>query len=111
MRPGGDLLEIGPADSAGVHAKEDLASADLRDRNCFEPDVVHTAVYRRLHRGRNCLPSLFHDELFCQRHYLMRDCSKVQTWSELRNLYIVIGLIYPATHSLAHSHTVSRQSI
>src|SRR5438093_13540390 len=90
MRPGGDLLEIGPADSAGVHAKEDLASADLRDRNCFEPDVVHTAVYRRLHRGRNCMTYLFHEELFCLRHYLMRDCSQVQSRYELSNPHLVI---------------------
>jgi len=55
MRPGGDLLEIGPADSAGVHAKEDLASADLRDRNCFEPDVVYPAIHCRLHGSRNWL--------------------------------------------------------
>jgi len=68
MRSCGDLLEVSPADSASVHAKKDLASADLRDRNGFEPDVVYTAVHGRLHGGGNRHAALFYSELFCQRH-------------------------------------------
>ena len=68
MRSGGDLFKVGSADSASVHAEEDLASADLRDRNSFEPDVVYTAVHGRLHGGGNRHAVLFYSELFCQRH-------------------------------------------
>jgi hypothetical protein len=68
MGAGCDLLQVSSADSAGVYAKEDLAPADLRDWNGFEADVVYPAVHCRLHGSGTGPPSIFHDELFCQRH-------------------------------------------
>lgn len=58
MGTGGDLLEIGTADSAGMDPNQQLARADLRDGNSFQADIAHTAVNRRQHgRGdRLALP-------------------------------------------------------
>ena len=49
MRSGGNLLEVGAADAAGVDADEHFARADRGHRNCFEADVVDAAVDRSVH--------------------------------------------------------------
>ena len=63
VRTGGNLLQIGAADAAGVHPNQDFARADLRNRNGLQADVVDAAIDRRLHgrgdgaAGRQLLPS------------------------------------------------------
>lgn len=44
VRSGGDLLEIRAANSAGMDPEQEFTSADLRDRNSLQSDVVYPAV-------------------------------------------------------------------
>ena len=53
MRSGGDLLQVGATDAAGMDPQQQLSGADLRDGNSFEADVVYSAVNRRQHGGGN----------------------------------------------------------
>ena len=49
MRAGGNLLQVGSADAAGVYPDQDLAGPDLRDRNGLQTNVVDAAIDGGLH--------------------------------------------------------------
>src|ERR1019366_3292984 len=68
MRTGGNLLEIGAADAAGVDPDQDFSWADLRNRDGFQPNVVHAAINRRLHGGGDGMLTDGTTELGCARH-------------------------------------------
>ena len=59
---GGDLLQICPADAAGVDADQEFAFADFGDWNSFQADVIDPAIHQRLHGGGNSVESIF----FCE---------------------------------------------
>jgi len=44
-----NFLEVGAADTAGVHAQEQLSGACLWNGNGFQAHVIHTAIHRRQH--------------------------------------------------------------
>jgi hypothetical protein len=44
VRSGGNFLEVGAADSAGVNFEQKLARADGGNGNGFETNVIHAAV-------------------------------------------------------------------
>src|SRR5262249_10313325 len=50
---GGDFLEIGATDPAGVHADQNLAGPDRRYGHRFHADVVDAAVHGGVHGGWN----------------------------------------------------------
>ena len=68
MRAGGDFLQIGAADSAGMHPHQQFAGADLGNGNRFQANVVHAAIHRRQHGGRNRLLVVFDRELSGNGH-------------------------------------------
>ena len=49
MRTGRDFLEVGSANSAGMHFNQDFARGDLWNRNSFKANVIHAAVNRSQH--------------------------------------------------------------
>src|SRR5262249_7526862 len=49
MRAGGNLLEIGSADAAGMHAHQQLSWTDIRNGHGFQANIVLAAVHCRLH--------------------------------------------------------------
>ena len=53
MGAGGNLLEVGAADAAGVNADENFSGTDFGDGDSFEADVVHAAVDCGQHGRRN----------------------------------------------------------
>jgi hypothetical protein len=57
MRAGGDLLEVGAADAAGMNAYQSFAGTDLRHRNRFEANIILAAIHRGAHRDGNRWPS------------------------------------------------------
>jgi hypothetical protein len=77
VRPSSDLLEVGAANAASVNADEQLAGADLWNRNCLQAHIIHAAVDRRLHGGRNFLNLLFHRKLPGRCHKFLDELSTV----------------------------------
>ncbi len=63
MRAGGNFLQIGAADSASVHPHQQFAGADRGHRDGLQANVVHAAIHRRQHGGRNRLPVFFDRDL------------------------------------------------
>ena len=57
MGSGGNFLEVGAADAAGMDADENFFSANFGDRNSFRADVVHAVVDGGQHgrRDRACV--------------------------------------------------------
>jgi hypothetical protein len=53
VRSRSNLLEVGPADAAGVHSKEKFACTDPRNWDGLNADVTDAAIHRRLHGGGN----------------------------------------------------------
>jgi hypothetical protein len=53
MRTGGDLLEVGAADTAGVNANEHFSGANGGYWNSLEADIIHAAVDGGLHNRGN----------------------------------------------------------
>src|SRR5262249_44362965 len=53
MRAGRNLLQIGAADTAGMHADQHLTGADFGYRNRFQADIVLAAIHSGLHAGGN----------------------------------------------------------
>ncbi len=49
MRAGVNLLQVGPADSAGVNLDQHLTHADLRHWYRLDADIVHAAIHRSAH--------------------------------------------------------------
>ena len=49
MRAGMDLLQVGPANSAGMHSNQHFAGTDRRHRHLFETNIVNAAIDRGLH--------------------------------------------------------------
>src|ERR1019366_5089656 len=81
MGPGCNLLQIGAADAAGVHSNQDFARTDPRDRNGLQPDIIDTAINRRLH---GCGEGLLTDgttELGRARHCEILSCYARGTFS------------------------------
>src|SRR5713226_704131 len=68
MRAGGNFLQISAADSAGVHAHEQFARANLGDGNSLQTNVVHAAIYGRQHGGGNRLRLFFDQGLSSYSH-------------------------------------------
>jgi hypothetical protein len=60
MGAGRDFLQVGAANSAAVHPQQQFAGADLGYGNSLQANIVHTAVDRRLHGGRNRPHSVLH---------------------------------------------------
>ena len=57
MGAGGNLLEVGAADAAGVNADENFLGTDFGDGDSFRADIVHAAVNGGEHgrRDRACV--------------------------------------------------------
>src|SRR5580658_1249036 len=53
MGAGGDLLEVGATDAAGVDADEEFSGTDLGYGDCLQADIVHAAVDSCLHGRGN----------------------------------------------------------
>ena len=53
VRTGVNLLQVGPADSAGVDLDQHLACADLGHRNRLDTNIVHAAIDRGAHGCRH----------------------------------------------------------
>jgi len=53
VRAGGNLLEIGAADAAGVHPEQQFSRTYFGDGNRFQTDVVHAAIHGRQHSCRD----------------------------------------------------------
>src|SRR5262249_47375319 len=53
MRPGSDLFQVGPADTAGVHANQYFPGVYFRHRNRLQAHIVLSAIHSGLHTGRN----------------------------------------------------------
>ena len=68
VRTGRDLFEVGAADTAGVHADQDLARPDCRNRNGLKADIILTAVDGGEHRGWDLVLGAVRDELVSQCH-------------------------------------------
>jgi hypothetical protein len=68
MRSGGDLLEVGAADAAGVDAQEQFSGADGGHGNGFEADVIDSPVNGSQHGGWNRLAPVFHRDLSGNPH-------------------------------------------
>ncbi len=49
VRTGGDLLQVGPANAAGVDPHQQLAGANCWNRNLLQPHVIHAAIHGRAH--------------------------------------------------------------
>ena len=59
MGAGGNLLEVGAANAAGMDADEHLSGTDLRDGDGFEADIIDAAVDGGLHGGGDGMRSEF----------------------------------------------------
>jgi hypothetical protein len=57
---GRDFLQVGAANSAAVHSQQQFAGTDLGHGNGFETNIIHAAVDRRLHGGRNRPHAILH---------------------------------------------------
>src|SRR5262249_26858153 len=51
MRTRHNLFQVGAADAAGMHADQYLSSADFRDGNGFQANIVLAAIHGGLHVG------------------------------------------------------------
>ncbi len=68
VRAGGNLLEVGAADTAGVHADEELTRPDLRHGNGLQANIINAAIDGGLHGRRKGMALDSIAELRCDRH-------------------------------------------
>lgn len=54
MRSGADLLEVGPANTAGMHSNQRLSWANAGDRHGLYANIIDAAIDSRLHVRGNC---------------------------------------------------------
>ena len=66
---GGNLLQIGSANAAGVNPNKYLSRADLGNRHRLHANVINAAVNSRLHRGGDGSLTDGTTELGCARHW------------------------------------------
>ena len=73
MGAGGNLFQIGTADTAGVNADQDLSGADSGNGDRFETDVVHAAVDGGLHGRGDRVRKIFNRILSGNSHRSILD--------------------------------------
>ena len=61
VRPRVDLLQVRPADPAGINVQQYLAGTDLRHRHRLHPHIVDAAVDGGHHRPRHARNSFCHN--------------------------------------------------
>ncbi len=94
MRASVNLLQVRPADPAGVDLDQHLACADLRHRNRFDTDIIYAAIHRGAHRVRDLLASLV---LIAFRHFKYSVCTSL-TGSPVSVVSArIASLLFPAS--------------
>jgi hypothetical protein len=68
VRSSGDLLQVGPADSAGMDLDQYLAPTDLGDGDGLKANIFLAAVDGGSHRRGNFPLDLLRGQLLCNRH-------------------------------------------
>src|SRR6266550_3633944 len=69
MGPGGNLLQVGSTDTAGMDPEQNFACADLGHWHRLHTDIVLATVHSRQHGGGDFRQPVFDRDLTGNRHH------------------------------------------